>query len=471
MRVLNKTFSVVLLCLIGLAAPVCGAGARAPYITVDWEKTHQTIVGFGGTMGWIHPHESKRKEVFDLLFTRLGVSVLRIRALGGENGDEESLEPANDNGDPARFDWSRLPIERTEALNAVIVKAAQARGVKTIIPTSWSPPGWMKSTGRRAGGGSLEPKHLDEFAELWAAYVIGMKRSFDIDVKYISLQNEPDLTYYYPTCSWEPKSYAQAMKAIEERCAREKLGVQVLGPDTCRIYNLSAYAKAMHKAGVAKGAPLLTHLYDLNIPYEQVNRDSKRWRKARKLAGKGKHALWFMETANYLSYGVESGSYEEALLWAKKVHYALVDGDCAVVCYWALFFDKRGEALLYCAKSGTKDYEITPKFYTSMNYFRFVRPGMIRCTARIVGGQGLLISAFRSAGENGPRVIVIVNPTRVTRLIQLPRVTVEKPAWKRHLTTATVHCERQAESTGGGLVNLPARSVTTLVQPARVRER
>ena len=88
-----------------------------------------------------------------------------------------------------------------------------------------------------------------------------------------------------------------------------------------------------------------------------------------------------METANYLSTRITKGSYEEALVWAQKMHSALVDGDCEVVCYWSLFFDKKGEALIYCPKSEARNYEITPKYYTSMNFFRFIRPGMIRCSA------------------------------------------------------------------------------------------
>ncbi|NQT20145.1 MAG: hypothetical protein HQ592_10610 [Planctomycetes bacterium] len=102
--------------------PASAREPSGPKISVDWASTHQTIVGFGGTMGWIHPHPRQREEVFDLLFTRLGVSVLRIRALGGEGGDELSLEPRNDNDDPNTFNWPALPIETTEAKNAIIAR-------------------------------------------------------------------------------------------------------------------------------------------------------------------------------------------------------------------------------------------------------------------------------------------------------------------------------------------------------------
>ena len=36
-------------------------------MAIDWGETHQSIVGFGGAMGWIHPHPDQREEVFDLM--------------------------------------------------------------------------------------------------------------------------------------------------------------------------------------------------------------------------------------------------------------------------------------------------------------------------------------------------------------------------------------------------------------------
>ncbi|HUW32528.1 MAG TPA: glycoside hydrolase family 30 beta sandwich domain-containing protein [Planctomycetota bacterium] len=439
--------------------------ARTGVVTVqvDWESIRQTMVGFGGTMGWIHPHPRQREKIFDLLFTELGASVLRIQALGGEAGDEDCLEPANDNDDPDTFNWAGFAIRTTEAKNAIIIKAARDRGVKTIIATPWSPPGWMKTNGTRAGGGNLREDCIAEYAELWAAYVIGMRREFGVDIHHISLQNEPDLTYYYPTCRWEPEFLARTAEAVRARLQREGLDVQVLGPDTCRIYNMPEYVEVEEETISQSGdlrprraAPILTHLYDLSVPYERVDRDASRWRDARTFAQNMGRPLWLMETANYLSYGIEPASWDEAMIWAQKIHWALAEGDCEVVCWWSLFFDKKGEALVYCPESENEQYEITPKFYTSMNWFRFVRPGMVRCEAK-TDEEGLLVTAF--SGADGERVIVVVNTGGTAREVQLA-----PPAggWRRYETSASRHCESLAPVTGPRLA-LPAGSVTTLV--------
>ncbi len=434
--------------LLAAKSPPAVAAAE---LSIDWDKTHQTIVGFGGTMGWIHPHEKHRETIFDLLFTDLGASVLRIRALGAETGDEGCAEPKNDNDDPTVFNWDGFHFKITEARNAVIIKAAEKRGVKTVIATAWSPPGWMKDTGLRAGGGSLQKKHLADYAEHWAAYVIAMKRDFDIDIRYLSIQNEPDIEYYYPTCGIDPGPYAVCLQAVRGRLQKENRKTRVLGPDCCRIYHIKDYVDKLEATNVNPGEPILTHLYDLSIPYEAVHRDAERWRAARQYADRLRRPLWLMETANYLS-NTDPGSFTEALIWARKVHHALVDGNCEVVCYWSLYFDKLGEALIYAEKSDVEAYKITPKYHVSKHWYRYVRPGMQRCAASSPQAD-LLVTAFRGRRQ---RVVVVVNIGKEDRRIRVP---LARAAVRR--TAAGVDWWKV--STAAGVVNLPARSVTSFV--------
>lgn len=456
-----RRFPSALSLVLALVLVSSAAAGESPRAKIDWDEPHQTIVGFGGTMGWIHPHPEKREEVYDLLFRELGASFLRIQALGGEDGDESTPEPENDNADPNAFDWEKFDFKQTERRAADAIRAARARGVKTVLPVAWSPPGWMKTTGRRAGGGTLKEENIAEYAELWTAYVLAMKRDFGVEIDALTIQNEPDLTYYYPTCRFDAELLAKTMAAVRARLEREKLPVRVLGPDTCRIYNLKAYLEAMEREKASPGTPALTHLYDLTIPFEQVDRDPPRWKEARELAAGFKRPLWLVETANYLS-NAPPATFDEALLWAQKMHWALVAGDCEVVCYWQLFFDKKGEALVYCKKSEEKEYEITPKFYTSMNFFKFVRPGMRRCGT--TSAAGVLLSAFRTDESDGrARVLVAVNPAYEDREITLPK---QSGAWARYTTTEKMHCAREADLRDFAKLECPARSVTTLVREA-----
>lgn len=453
--------AALMLSLSIAAATFQAIAADNAEIKINWNETHQTIVGFGGTMGWIHPNPKQREAIFDLLFKELGASFLRVQGLCGEDGDESTPEPADKAGDLKTIDWSKFKFSETEKKSAANIKSAMERGVKTIVPVTWSPPGWMKSNGSRSGiGGEFKAAMTDKFAELWTAYVLAMKRDFDIDIQYLSIQNEPDLTYYYPTCGYPPEKYAAVVAAVRERLEKEKLSVRVLGPDVCRIYNLSNYLSAMDKKNSSPGTPALTHLYDLYIPFERVEKDAERWRSARDSAAKYNRSLWLMETSNVFS-NTEAASYDEAIIWAQKMHWALVEGDCAVVCYWQLFFDKKSEALIYCKKSEDEKYEITPKFYTSMNFYKFVRPGMERASATS-SDKDVLVSAFRTAhGDAGDRAIVLINASVHARTVSYAA---DDAAWKRYLTDATHNCIPVADLKNAKNLELPPQSVTTLVK-------
>jgi O-glycosyl hydrolase len=453
--------AVAALCL----APEAARAQEPVEIELHRYRTRQTIVGFGGTMGWIHPPEDRAEEIYDLLFQDLGATVLRLRALGSEEAEELSLEWENDNADPYTFNWSLLPIKATERRNAVIAKEARKRGVKTIIPVAWSPPGWMKDNNKRTGmWGKLRGDMLDEYAELWAAYLVGMKREFGLEFQTISIQNEPDVTAeHHPGCMIMPDLYAKAMAAVDRRLKREGFDVRLLGPDVCNIYNLERYARAMEDAGVSPGTPLLTHLYDEAIVYGAVHRDAERWAKARETAEGYGRALWFMETSNWKDEGVEHGSYNEALIWAQKMHHALVSGNCEVVCYWALYFDKEGQSLLYSPNSDADGYEITPKYYTSKHYYRFVRPGMVRMETECPD-EKLLVSAYRSPVlSEREQVVVVINPTDVARPATIKYG--GPTSWSRYETTFERNCEEVPWTEEPAL--LPPRSVTTFVWKTR----
>jgi O-glycosyl hydrolase len=458
---------VSLLVVAGLVCVGQARGQEPAEIRINRYRTHQTIVGFGGTMGWIHPPDERAEGVYDLIFKDLGASVLRLRALGSEEGEELSLELENDNADPYTFKWDLLPVKATERRNAAIAREARERGVKTIVPVAWSPPGWMKDNAKRTGmWGKLRDDVLDEYAELWAAYMVGMKREYGLEFQTISIQNEPDVTAeHHPGCMMAPELYARAMAAVSRRLEREGFDVRLLGPDVCNIFNLERYTLAMEEAGVSPGTPLLTHLYDESIPYGAVERDPERWKAARELAREHGRSLWFMETSNREGEGVEHGSYEEALIWAQKMHHALVHGNCEVVCYWALYFDKKGQSLVYSAATDVDGFQITPKYYTSRNYYRFIRPGMLRMDARC-SDERLLVSAYRGATiTDNQMVVVVVNPGYQARSVELRHGS--PSTWLRYETSPERSCKEVPWEEGPA--DLPARSVTTFVWKQRDR--
>ena len=458
----------------GAAANAAAGSAAGPapeaggVLVVDGAKRHQRIDGFGGTVGWIYPADAKFDEVMDLLFTDLGASILRVRALGRDGLDEGSLEPVNDNADPARLDASKLDFARCEASTGRIAKAARARGVRTFLAVTWSPPGWMKTNGKRCGGGHVLPEHYPELAELWAAYLAGMKKRHGVAFTHLTIQNEPDLAYYYPTCIYTPEELAAARKAVAKRLASEKIATRLVGPDVCRPYNLERYTEAEAAAGARKGEPLAFHLYDLAMSYYDLDAHRKYWRAAAALSKKLGRPLWMTEYANYNigASGANPGSWREAFTWAQHIHQGLAEGRASAVLFWGLYFDKPGEALVYARESGVEKFTVTPKFYTSKNYFRFVRPGAVRADTH-GAPEGVLATAFVHEAERTV-AIVLIN-TRADRVELSLRFENLPPVggFNVYRTTKDLKCEPLAAPMpvrrGEARLALPARSVTTLV--------
>mgnify|MGYP001573852198 CR=1 FL=1 len=442
-----------------------------------------SIEGFGGTIGWIYPHETIREEVADLLFDDLGVSVLRVRAFckNDDPTDEGSLESANDDADPNHFRWEAFDFEGCEKEQALLCQGALKRGTGTFIATAWSPPGWMKENGSRKNGASVREDCFAEFAELWAAYLLGMEKNYGVRFSRVAILNEPDVyPRPYATCQMAPEAYARLCETVAGKFSREKISAGILGPDTSRMESFLGYAEALRGRAAAweRTDALSMHLYHLGRDFYDVDGNRDEWRAFRAFAAAAGKPLWMTEFSNYKDAfsGADPGSAREALAWAHHLHLALTEGNCAAVLWWNLFFDKREESILYAEKSGAKTYEITPKYHTSKNFFRYIRPGMTRLEVLPPAGlppgnpaasdSGVLVSAYSGAhGRDG--TIVALNLSKEPRPLSIRFVSSAawRPASLNRLRTIAGDAGKVLPAvpvSGGRLVDtLPPQSVTT----------
>jgi len=412
--------------------PPTTSPSAAPAAAESWrvgsEARDQTLAGCGGPRGWVYPPQSIREEVADLLFDDLGVSLLRVRALGRNDdptGDEGALEQENDNDDPLTFRWAGFDFAGCEEEQARLCQAARRRGVRLFVAAAWSPPGWMKDNASRVNGGAVKEDCYEEFAELWAAYLIGMRKRYDVEFTHLTLLNEPDvIPRPYPCCVMDAEPLARLAGVVARRLEREKLSTRLLGPDTSRPYNFVRYAERQlaEPAAAARSRELSTHLYRLDRDFYAVEENRADWQEIAACAERAGRPVWLTEFSNYAGAfsGGEPASAREALAWAHHLHLALTAGNCAAVCYWGLFFDKPEESLLYARTSHATEYVITPKYHTTKQYFRFVRPGMVRLgvTPPREASPDVLVSAFAAPrGRNWS--VVAVNLSQEERRLDL----------------------------------------------------
>jgi glucosylceramidase len=87
-----------------------------------------------------------------------------------------------------------------ESLIPMIREAlALAGGKLRLLASPWSPPAWMKTTGRMNGGGKLKP----EYRKAWADYYVRYIREYEkagIPIFGLTIQNEPEATQTWDSC-------------------------------------------------------------------------------------------------------------------------------------------------------------------------------------------------------------------------------------------------------------------------------
>lgn len=169
------------------------------------EIEYQEFGGFGGAVtdavGTVLNSASPdaANEIIEAVFGRDGLRYGAVRThIDSCDFSDGQYCAMNDPGDRALASFS---ISRDEEKIIPWIKAA-SRAAGFSIPvmlTPWTPPAFMKTNGSRTGGGRLKT----EYYELWARYIcryISEYRQRDVNVRSISIQNEPNASQTWDSC-------------------------------------------------------------------------------------------------------------------------------------------------------------------------------------------------------------------------------------------------------------------------------
>ena len=189
--------------------------------TIDQILTRQTIRGFGGASAW---HGQLTTAECDALFTTLGLSILRVRI------DPDGL-------------WS------DEIANA---KNAQSRGA-IVMASPWSPPAYMKDNVSTVGG-ALLPQYYDDYVN-W----LNNFASFIPGLYAVSVQNEPNISVTYESCTW---SEAQLYDFIVNHGSR--FNNRLIMPETFNFLPSYVDSVLSSPVGAANTAICAYHWYGAN---------------------------------------------------------------------------------------------------------------------------------------------------------------------------------------------------------------
>jgi glucuronoarabinoxylan endo-1,4-beta-xylanase len=316
------------------------SNAHGQAATVNLTSMKQAIDGFGASTAF---HGQITQTEANAAFgnsanNQLGLSILRVRI------------------DPSSTAWN------DEKLNAQKAKALGA----TILATPWTPPASMKSNNSTIGGQLLPASY--------SAYAAHLKSFCDNlgNVDVVSIQNEPNITVNYESCTW---SAAQFLTFCKSNAA--SIGHPVMMPETYN-YDISYSDPTLNDATAAANIAYIgLHLYGATM---------KSYATA---TNKGKK-LWMTE------YYLNPDDIGTCLTIGKQILDCMYN-DMSAYVWWYLRMP--GCNII------NSDGSILKKGYTIAQFSKFVRPGYHRVDATYQPQTNVSVVAFTGAQT----VIVAVN--------------------------------------------------------------
>ncbi len=442
-------------------------------VRCDPEKSYQTIEGFGGfgaqDVYWSNgPFTSA--EFINSLVNDLGVTIIR---------DElpTSFEINNDNNDPFVTDLAKFNLDikisgHHEPLKARLQywRDLKAAGVKTFIASVWSPPPWMKYNNQLGNGtdnqnsappynssptlttNQLKTDLYEEFAEMCVAYIKVIKRETGIDLYALSIQNEPRFSQFYQSCVYNGVALRDLLKVVGKRFKDEGLTTKLFLPeDIGWLQGIEGFVKpVLDDPSTRQYADIIAvHGYDLDgIAASSPN--AQTWQTMYAWGASYGKPLWMTETSGF------ANTYQGAMSLAKAIFTAVKFGNISAWTFWTLSTGKLDE---YSLMSSTG--EKSKRYYTSKNFYKFIRPGSVRIEADCDEAAKVFPLAFKNAMASSNTLILINDNKETAKAVQITWPG-SANGYNMYVTSAGENCKDYGMRNPSDIILLPPYSVTTL---------
>ncbi|WP_086664706.1 glycoside hydrolase family 30 protein [Lentzea kentuckyensis] len=450
---MTSAVAVAALVLLGsLTTP-----AAATTATIDASHQLQQIDGFGfseafgrgdimhGSQGLSAP---KQREILDLLLSRTSGAGMSILRLGIGSTSANSIQPVDPGGPDAtpRYVW-----DRDDESQVWLAQQAKAYGVNRFYANAWSAPGYMKTNGDEANGGSLcglsgASCTSGDWRRAYANYLVQYTKFYaqeGIRITDIGFTNEPDYTATYSSMRFTPAQAAEFTKVLGPVAG----GLKVACCDSFGWDQQSTYTKAIEADPVARRivATHTGHTYASPIT-GPLPTSRRTWMSEWSPNGTTWNENW------------DDGSGYDGFTIAKAVHTALTTGNANGYVYWYGASVGATRGLIQMDGDG---YHVSKRLWALANYSRFIRPNATRVGATTSNGN-LLLSAFRNT--DGSLAVVALNTggteESVSYAVKNSAATKATP----YLTNTTGNTTAQSpiRLTGGKFTTtIPARSLIT----------
>ena len=421
-------------------APRSG-GSGLPTVTVDTGVSFQHIEGFGGAfteasaVNWLALGVAQREQVLEAYFDPVrghGYSLCRVH-MGSCDFALGNYAHVETPDDLALVSFS---IERDRQALLPFIRAARrvAGSPIKLLASPWSPPAWMKTTGRMNDGGRLRT----ECQRAWARCYVRFIESYEaegVPIWGVSVQNEPAATQRWDSCRYT---------AEEERdFVRDHLGpeLEAAGLGRVRIVIWDHNRDLMVERASAVYSDPAAARYVWGTGFHWYGEDHFDHVQQVHDAWPDKHLLF---TEGCQEGGPHHGSWELGERYARSMINDLNRWTVGWI-DWNLILDHEGgpnhagnfcSAPIHTTRS-PEGFSLQSSYYYLGHFARFVRPGARRvlCAASRPDTEA---TAFRNT--DGSVAVLVLNRTEQAQRLLL-----------------------RIDATGG-VLELPPRSIATCIR-------
>ena len=387
------------------------ASKRPGPVVAVHEKTEQSMLGFGAALTdaacvmLSRMEESAREALLREIFAPAegNFSVARI-CVGSSDYAQAPYDfaPVPDDTEMRHFDASH----DDEFILPVLRSCRKHNPDLFLYASPWSPPGWMKTSGR-AQGGWMRQKYLDAYALYYLKFLQHYEKA-GVRLNGLTPQNETETDQLgkMPACLWHPETemqFALKMRVLLDDNGYRDLKIWLMD------HNLIMWSRAVFMmddpAVKAACAGIAWHPYD----------------------GHPEMISWFREKhPEAENHWTEGGILPIDLNAGSSKHFSIgdlaagfirmINNGCQSITVWNLALDPAGypnigpfncKGTVEIGRDG-KLLGRSDEYYTLLHFTRYIKRG-----ARLLRTEGLhLPRNFEAAGFVNPdnsRVLLIAN--------------------------------------------------------------
>ncbi|KAF9530032.1 glycoside hydrolase superfamily [Crepidotus variabilis] len=463
-----------LLPIISLALYPSLGLSQTTAITVDLTKTYQTISGFGFSQAFQRAVQlyklapAVRDKAVDIFFnTTSGAAFSILRNGIGSSPDSSSdhmntILPRNP-GSPSlapAYVW-----DGNDSGQLWMSKQALAYGVKNFYANAWSAPGFMKTNGNDAGGGSLcglagARCNSGDWRQAYADYLIQYVKYYaqeGIPITHLGFLNEPEFTASYASMISSGSQSAEFIKILSPTLAANNLSsIKITCCDAEGWQSQAGMTQQIVSAGAESLLGVVTSHPYTSQPGSPFNTRLPVWQ-----------TEWADLNGGWTTAWYSNGGAGEGMTWATRIHSGLTSSNISG--YFAWVGTQSGGTNEPLMRIDGANVIVSKRVWAFGQFSRFVRPGAVRVATG--GGTNLRISAFKNAADDdvmkGALAVQVINSgtgaTTVNIKVSGGTAATAVKAWvtdnTRDLNETTATLGTDGSITG----SVPARSMVSFV--------